>query len=116
MENTPGPWMVIHDATRFAIHATRPFGWAPGEDTQGPPRWLEPSEHPQRLVGFVPRTDGCVRSQISEFADAKLFAAAPVLADAARFCVALCEEIGATETNAYAQSRSALLTAGLSVA
>ncbi len=44
-------------------------------------------------------------------ANARLIAAAPELLEAAELCIALCKEIGATETNAYAQARAALAKA-----
>jgi hypothetical protein len=46
-----------------------------------------------------------------DMADARLIASAPDLLEACQWCIALCEEIGATETNAYASARAAIAKA-----
>ena len=66
--HTPGPWVVVHDATRYTIR-TRFV-----EDYYANTKSV--SDLPQGLIGFVPRT---APNDARELADARLFAAAPTM-------------------------------------
>lgn len=86
---------------------------------------LNPLSDSAPAIGFcIEHTDGKLCSIVAECRDfmlldergtvegnARLIAAAPDLLEAAELCIALCKEIGATETNAYAQARAALAKA-----
>ena len=51
------------------------------------------------------------KSEAERDANRRLIASAPDLLEACQWCIALCEEIGATETNAYASARAAITRA-----